>query len=207
MLQKINGAQYNTKAKQQSAYSNIQVKSNALWGEPIVKKTTPLNKPLPKEDISGFSGVSDYLKNNNYKPTTLTDDGHNKISNEPYYDKKLSGYGIQLDNKFNDNQKKIAEKYTPFFKNPVAINYLSDGKTMNDYVGNPKVGGDIMGVNDYMSDGSRKVTVRGDLSDKFFELSMLHEIGHQVFHYNEESASAYALEMMKTVNEQLGINN
>jgi len=127
MLQKINGQQYNTREKQRAAYDNIQIKDNALWGEPKTKVTSaPKVTPKTKDEIITIK--PDKPKT---QPTTFTGEEHAKISNEPYYDKNITGTGLIVNGSANNEQRKIIEKYSPFFKTPIAINVVPDEKSLS----------------------------------------------------------------------------
>lgn len=194
MLQKIDGVQYNTRELQRNNFSNIQVKGNALWGEPVIK---PAPRKIEVEENPNFPKENFEKKNVSILPTTFTEKETPGITNEPYFDKKLTGTGIQLTGAFNETQKKIADKYSLMFKTPIEIRVVpkEDDLTFiqeNRAKGKPERGGQ----NIYYNDKNRVIEIRSDISPEYFEYAILHEIGHQVFHYDEKSSEEYARRMM-----------
>lgn len=176
MLIPINGAKYNTRALQQANFTNIQVKGNTLVGEEI-KKTPLKSTPLKSEPVK-------------LQPAPKTLPETKVIKNAPYSNKLLSGTGIQLTGNATDVHKAIAAKYSPYFKTPIAISVVPNLDNGSLY------SSETTGRTSYYEDGSRRIQVNESSDPKKFELDMLHEIAHQVFHYDEDSAWNYAKQMM-----------
>lgn len=57
MMTKINGVTYNTREKQQANFKNIQVKGNALWGEPIIQKVEPIKEEEDNTQLFPINGA------------------------------------------------------------------------------------------------------------------------------------------------------
>jgi hypothetical protein len=197
MLQKIDGVQYNTRELQRANFDKIQVKGNTLWGEP--KKTIEQKRTVLKETIQ--RAKNPYYPKENFEqsasPATFADTS--VISNEPYYNKTLVGTGLQLTGTANDEQKKIAEKYSSFFKSPISIKVVPNEDSMSYMTAEkkktPRIGQVVYNAND-----NRPIELSQNIPARQFEYAMLHEIAHQVFHYDEKSAIDYAYRMMEVVN-------
>ena len=109
-------------------------------------------------------------------------------TNQPYSNPSLTGTGIQLTGSFNPQQKAIADKYSIFYKSPISVSVVSSLLGSQDPT--------AAGLEISKADGSRTVQVKNNLDPDAFEFTLLHEIGHQIFHYNEDGANAYAHRML-----------
>ena len=195
MLTPINGAIYNTRALQQANYANIQVRGGTLYGVPKLKSAKL--KPSPVD-----TGSIKLLAPNVSIPSARTTLPNSSVaSSQPYYNKALTGTGIQLDSSATDEQKKIAAKYSPYFKEPIAISLVPNKNSFTAKAINDK-GNGVYGENIVYGDGSKQMEIDNSISPDKFEFTMLHEIGHNIFHYDEPSAWNYAKQMISMYGTQ-----
>ena len=183
-LEAINGALYNTKEKQQSAYDNIQVKGNSLYG--VKKQVKQISQPTQQTQQTQPRKIED-------KSLTPDKSVFKGISSEPYIPDKGIGQGIVLKGAV-PWQQKIADKYKNVYRNGIAIDVLNDLGQANDD------GMFRAGVTKFYKNGERTIGMSNMLSPDEFELALIHEVGHRVYGYDEKSADNYAKEIMKMVN-------
>ena len=95
-------------------------------------------------------------------------------------------------NKYFKAQQAIANKYANVYKSGINVQ-LVNGIKNAPYT---------LGQTQFNSPTNRTIQIDYRTSPAEFEHTMLHEIGHRIFNYSEDSADKYGYEIQKMVNNQ-----